>query len=159
MSLKRKQMQLRQKAYFEQKLQDRLSYLSGKGVVPPKTDKDPLVKKLKANIRAMNRRLKLIADNEKITEDMAKIKADRAAGLMKEQEPPKSEKPKKSPEEGKEKKPKAEKKPGAPKAPEGGKDQKPAEPSGEGKPAMKKKKSETSEAPAGEPAGQVKENK
>jgi len=148
MSLKRKQMQLRQKAYFEQKLQDRLSYLSGKGVVPPKTDKDPLVKKLKANIRAMNRRLKLIADNEKITEDMAKLKADRAAGLLKEKEAAKSEKPKKSPEEGKEKKPKAEKKPALPKAPEGGQSQKPAESAEENKAPVKKKKEAAPEKPS-----------
>ena len=157
MSLKRKQMQLRQKAYFEQKLQDRLSILSGKGIVPPKTDKDPLIKKLKANIRAMNRRLRLIAENEKITEDMAKLRAERAAGLLKEkeQEPAKAEKPKKASEEGKEKKPKAEKKPGAPKAAEGGKDQKPGEPSGEGKAPGKKKK----EAAAEKPDGPAKEDK
>jgi len=155
MSLRRKQMQMRQKAYFEQKLQDRLSILSGKGTVPPKTDRDPLVKKLKANIRAMNRRLKLIADNEKITEDMAKIRAERAAAPAKEQESGKVEKPKKAPEEGKEKKPRPEKKAGAPKAPEAGQGLKPAEPSGEGKPAMKKKK----EAAPEKPAGQAKEEK
>jgi hypothetical protein len=151
MSLRRKQMQLGQKAYFEQKLQDRLAVLSGKGIVPPRTDKDPLVKKWKANVRAMNRRLKLIAENEKITEDMAKLKADRAAGLLKEkeQEGVKAEKPKKTSEEGKDKKPKAEKKPGAPKAGEGGKGQKPAESSDEHKTPMKKKAAEKKEEPEG----------
>ena len=132
MELKRKQMQIRQKAYFEQRLQNRLSFLSGKGIELPKSDKDPLVKKLKANIRAIDRRLRLIADNEKRTEEMANIKAERAAAPAKEQEGGKVEKPKKIPEEGKEKKIKAEKKAAPPKAPEGGKSQKAAEAPKEG---------------------------
>ncbi len=76
MELKRKQMLMRQKAYFEHELQDRLSFLSGKGIKSPKADKDTLVRKLQANIRAVNNRLRLIADNEKRTEEMAKIKAE-----------------------------------------------------------------------------------
>lgn len=126
MGLKRKQMQMRQKAYFEQKLQNRLSFLSEKEIEAPKIDKDPLVRKLQANIRAVNNRLRLIADNEKRTEEMAKIKADRAAAPPKEQEGGKVEKPKKAPEEGKEKKIKGEKKAAPPKAQEGGKSQKAA---------------------------------
>jgi len=47
---------------------------------------------LQANIRAVNNRLRLIADNEKRTEEMAKIKADRAAAPPKEQEGGKSQK-------------------------------------------------------------------
>ena len=137
MGLKRKQMQLRQKAYFEQKLKDRLSFLSGKGIEAPKVDKDSLVRKLKASIRAVNNRLRLIADNEKRTEEMAKIKADRAAAPPKEQEGGKAEKPKKAPEEGKEKKIKAEKKAAPPKAQEGGKSQKAAEAPEEAKATMK----------------------
>jgi hypothetical protein len=79
MGLKWKQIQMRQKAYVEQKLQNRLSFLSGKKIEAPKIDKDSLVRKLRANIRAVNNRLRLIADHEKRTEEMAKIKADRAA--------------------------------------------------------------------------------
>jgi len=71
------------------------------------TEKDILFRKLKANIRAVNKRLRLIADNKKRTEEMAKIKAQRAATLQKEQEDTKGEKPKKAPEEGKGKKMKA----------------------------------------------------
>lgn len=137
MELKRKQMQLRQKAYFEQKLKDRLSFLSGKGIEAPKVDKDSLVRKLKASIRAVNNRLRLIADNEKRTEEMAKIKAERAAAPPKEQEGGKAEKPKKAPEEGKEKKIKAEKKAAPPKAQEGGKSQKAAEAPEEAKATIK----------------------
>jgi hypothetical protein len=128
MGLKRKQMQMRQKAYFEQELQNRLSFLSGKGIEAPKINKDPLVRKLQANIRAVNNRLRLIADSEKRTEEMAKIKAERAAAPPKEQEGGKVEKSKKAPQEGKEKKIKGEKKAAPPKAQEGGKSQKAAEP-------------------------------
>jgi hypothetical protein len=133
MGLRRKQMLMRQKAYFEQKLKDRLSFLSGKGLGSPKADKDTLVRKWKANIRAVNRRLTQIADNEKRTEDMAKIKAERATAPLKEQDGDKAEKPKKAPEEGKEKKIKAGKKVAPPKDPEGGKSQKTTESPGEGK--------------------------
>jgi hypothetical protein len=148
MGMKRKQMVLRQKEYFEQKLKDRLSFLSGKGVKSPKPEKDTIVKKLKANIKAINKRLKFIADNDKITEDMTKIKAERAAAPKKEPEGAKAEKSKKGSEEGKEKKPKAEKKPGPPKAQEGGKGQKPAEAPAEGKAPAKKKAEETAAEPA-----------
>ena len=148
MGMKRKQMVLRQKEYFEQKLKDRLSFLSGKGVKSPKTERDTIVKKLKANIKAINKRLKFIADNDKITEDMTKIKAERAAAPKKEPEGAKADKPKKGSEEGKEKKPKAEKKPGPPKGQEGGKGQKPAEAPAEGKAPAKKKAEETAAEPA-----------
>jgi hypothetical protein len=146
MGLRRKQMLVRQKAYFEQKLQDRMSFLSGKGIKSPKADKDTLVRKLKANIKAINKRSRLIADNEKITEDMVKLKADRAAAPKKEQEGGKGEKAKKAGEEGKGKKEKGEKKAAPPKAPQGGKSQKAAEFPEEGK-APSKKKEGTAEAP------------
>ena len=155
MELRRKQMLMRQKAYFEHELQDRLSFLSGKGIKSPKADKDTLVRKLQANIRAMNKRLKLVADNEKRTEEMAKIKAERAAAPQKEQEGGKGEKPKKAPEAGKGKKIKTEKKAAPPIAPEGGKSQKTTESLEEGMATVKKKGEETRE----EPAGQVKVDK
>jgi len=142
MGLKRKQMLMRQKAYFEQKLKNRLSFLSGKGIEAPKADKDTLARKMQASIRAVNNRLRLIADDEKRTEEMAKIKAERAAPPLKVQEGGKAEKPKKAPEEGKEKKIKAEKKATPLKAPEGGKSQKTTESPEEGK-AITKNKIET----------------
>ena len=119
MGLKRTRILLGQKAFFEQKLQARLAFLSGKGIKSPKADKDTLVRELQANIRAVNKRLRLIADNEKRTEEMAKIKAERAATPQKEKERGKGEKPKKGPEEGKVKKIKAETKAASPKPPEG----------------------------------------
>lgn len=100
--------------------------MAGKGIESAKVKKDPIVRKLKASIRAVNNRLKLIAESEKRTEELARIKAERAAG-PKEEEPVKAEKPKKTPEEAKAKKPKAEKKAGPPKEKGAEKTPKPAE--------------------------------
>ena len=155
MGLMRKQMLMRQKARFEHTLQDRLSFLSGKGIKSPKAEKDTIVRKMMADLKAVNKRLRVIAASEKRTEEMAKIKAERAAAPQKEQEGGKGEKPKKAPEAGKEKKIKMEKKAAPPKAPEGGKSQKTTESPEESKATMKKKEEETRE----EPAGQVKAEK
>jgi hypothetical protein len=94
-------MQMRQKANIEQELQNRLSFLSGKGIEAPKIKKDPIVRKLQADVRALNNRLRLVADSEKRTEEMAKIKAERAAAPKKEEEGGKVEKSKKASQEGK----------------------------------------------------------
>jgi len=133
MSLKRKQTLLRQKEYFETKLKDRRALLSGKGVEAAAANKDTIVRRLEADLRAVNRRLRVIAGHEKRTEELAKIKADRAAAPAKEEEAAKAEKPKKAPDQAKEKKPKAEKKPAGEKASEGGKTPKPAKPAEEAK--------------------------
>jgi DNA polymerase III delta prime subunit len=98
---------MRQKASFEQSLKGRQSYLSGKGIKSLEAEKDTIVKKLQADIRAVNKRLRAIADNDKRTEETARIKVERAA-LPKEQEISKSEKPKKAQEDGKGKKVKPE---------------------------------------------------
>jgi hypothetical protein len=123
MGLKRKQMQLRQKVYVEQELQNRLSFLSGKGIESSKIDKDPFVRKLKADIRAVNKRLRLISGDATRTEDTARLKAERATAPLKKQEGGKVDKPKKTSEEGKEKKMKGEKKAAPSSAQEGGKSQ------------------------------------
>jgi hypothetical protein len=115
MESKKKRMIIRQTARFEHDLQERMSFLSGKGIESPRADKDPIVRKLKADVKASNNRLRLIAENEKRTEEMAKIKAERAAAPRKEEEAGKGEKAKKGPEEGKAKKAKPAK------VPEGGK--------------------------------------
>jgi hypothetical protein len=133
MGLKRKHMIMRQMADVEQSLQIRLSGLAGKGIEAPKTSKDTLVRKLQADIRTLKNRLKIIADNEKRTEDRAKIKEERAAAPVKEQESAKAEKPKQAPEEGKGKKIKTEKKAAPQKTPEGGKSQKATDSPEEGK--------------------------
>ncbi len=131
MEPKRKQILLRQRAHFEQKLKDRLSFLSGKEIKPPQTERDTIVRKFGASIRAVDRRLKTIAGQERRTEELAKIKADRAAALeaslKKDQDRGKGEKPVKAPEESKAKKAKEEKKAAPPKAPKGAQSRKPKE--------------------------------
>jgi hypothetical protein len=104
---KQKQRQLGQKENFERKLKDRLSILSEKGVDSSKIDKDTLVKKLRADVRAMNARLNAIDRNEKKTEELAKIKAEKAAAPRKDKEEPKAKEPAVAPEKGKGKKKKA----------------------------------------------------
>jgi len=94
---------MEQKASFERKLEDRLSYLSNKGIESPKIGKDIIVKKLRADINAVNTRLKWIADNEKKTEELAKIKAEKTAAPREDQEDGKVKKSKEAPAAGKEK--------------------------------------------------------
>jgi len=149
MGLMRKPMLMRQKARFEHTLKDRLSFLSGKGIKSPKAEKDTIVRKLQADIKAVNKRLRVIAASEKRTEEMAKIKAERAAAPKQEQDGGKNEKAKKAAGEGKEKKIKAEKKAAPPKTPEGDKSQKTPESPEEGKVKTKKKTEGTGEEPAG----------
>jgi hypothetical protein len=86
MSLKHKNMQLRQKSYCEQQLKDRLALLAGRGIEGKKVDRDPIVRKLKASVKALNGRLRAIADSEKLVQDLAKSKADKAAAAFKDKE-------------------------------------------------------------------------
>jgi hypothetical protein len=151
MGSKQKQTRMNQKAYFERRLEDRLSSLSKKGIESPRIDKDPLVKKLRAKIRAVNDRLKAITANEKRTEGLAKIKAERAAA-PKDQARGKGKKAKEVPAEGKAKKKKPEKPEktevtqAPPKEQEGGKVEKTTGAPEEGKEKKKKKVKETAEA-------------
>jgi len=140
MGSKHKQSRMEQKAAFERRLEDRLSNLSKKGIESPKIEKDVLVKKLRADINAVNTRLKGIADNEKRTEELARIKAERAAALREDQEGGKDKKSKEAPPEGKEKAatPKKDQ--------EGGKVKKSKEVPAEGKEKKKKKEDNKPEA-------------
>jgi hypothetical protein len=104
MGSNQKETQSIQKACFEQKLEKRLTLLSGKGIESPDINKDVLVKKLRANIKGINARLKTIADTEKKTEELAKVKAEKAALPAKEKESSKTKKVEEAPKEGKEKK-------------------------------------------------------
>jgi hypothetical protein len=106
MGSKQKQTQVERKSYFERRLKDRLSFLSEKGFESPKIDKDTIVRNLRSNIEAVSARLKAIAGYEKKTEELAKIKAEKAAPPQKEPEVAKEEKAKEAPakEKGKKKK-------------------------------------------------------
>jgi hypothetical protein len=148
MGFMRKQMLIQQRASFERTLQERRSFLSEKGIEPPKADKDTLVRKLRADIKAVNKRLRVIASNEKRTEEMAMIKAERAASPQKQQEGGNGEKPKKASEEIKKKKAGGEKKAAPQKASEGGKSVTTTATSEKGKAIAKKTDEETGEKPA-----------
>lgn len=122
MSLKKKQNIAARKAGFEVLLEKRRAYLAGKGVEPKKAEKDTIVRRIKADIKAMRGRLKFFSDNEMIAEEAAKAKAGKAPGPKEEKGAGKAEKaekaakPKKGGAEGGEKKPKVEKKPAEPAA-------------------------------------------
>jgi hypothetical protein len=142
MGLKRKQTVTLQKATFEKDLKDRMARLSEKGIKGRQADRDPLVKKMKADIKASNKRLSRITEEEKRTEEMARIKAERAAAPKKEKESAKAEKPKAAAKEGKPKKVKAPEGAQGPTTPgsheEGKAPKKKAEPRAENKPAESK---------------------
>lgn len=158
MGSKQKQTHMGQRAFFERRLENRLSFLSKKGIESPEINKDTHVKKFRANIRAINDRLKAIAANEKKTAELAKIKAEKAAAPPKVEGSVKEKKAKEATEEGKVKKKKPEKTESPSKEQEGGKVEKAKEAPEEGKEKKKKKVKEEAGEPA-EPAAQAKEDK
>jgi len=129
MGSKNRETVLRQKDYFETKLNKRRSYLTEKGLDPEMIAKDGIVKKIKSKIRETNAKCNAISEIERKKEELAKIKAKRLAVLKKEKEK-KEEKPKEAAGKSKESKGKAPKE-----SPEKGKEKK----------IKKKKASETSE--------------
>lgn len=84
MASKSKTSRLEQKAYLEKQLDERLSFLSEKGIEPGKISKDTGVKKIRAQIRETVGRLKVISDMERKVEEMARIKAEKMAAPKKE---------------------------------------------------------------------------
>lgn len=108
MGSKQKQTQNERKARFERNLKDRLAVLSEKGIKSREIDKDTLVKKLRANIGAINTRLKAIDANEKKTEDLARMKMEKATAPRKDPVDIKEKKVKETPVVGKEKQKKKE---------------------------------------------------
>jgi hypothetical protein len=115
MGSKHRQAQDGRKASFERNLEDRLALLRSRGIESREADKDALVKKLRADIKAVNNRLRGIDANEKKTAELARMKAEKAAAPLKEPEAVKEvkevkeeKKVKKAAAAGKEKKKKAE---------------------------------------------------
>ena len=104
MGSKHRHAQNGRKASFERNLKDRLALLLSRGVESREINKDALVKKFRANIEAINNRLKAIDANEKKTAELARMKAEKAAAPPKEPEAVKEEKKvKEAPAAGKEK--------------------------------------------------------
>ena len=118
MGSKQKETVLGQKDYFETKLNERRSSLAEKELAPEIIAKDSNIKKIQSRIRETNVKLKAIAEIERKTEELAKIKAERLAAAQKEKKG-KDKKPKGAPEKGKESKRKTPKE-----SPEKGKEEK-----------------------------------
>jgi hypothetical protein len=113
MGSKLKKTQLGRKEQYERMLNNRLFLLSEKKIEPSKVKKDPLVKNLRANIKAADARLKAISKIEQRTAELAKMKAEKmekAASLRKAEEggKDKDKEQQKAPIEGKGKKKKKE---------------------------------------------------
>jgi len=83
MPSKSKKVRIDQRSYYENKLNQRLSVLVERGFESGKIAKDTVVRKLKAQIRETGARLNVIIDLEKKREEMAKIKAEKAAAPKK----------------------------------------------------------------------------
>ena len=135
MNLKAKIYVENQKKRIQEQLAARLARLKEKGLKDPVILRDATVRRLKALVRKMDSRLAAIAALEKITQERAQAKIDKAAAEKAAKEAPKAEPGKKGEGEKKEKKVKKEK------------GEKP--PKGEGKPEGKPEgKKEKKEAPA-----------
>jgi len=72
-----------QKEYWGSKLNQRLSFLTGRGFEPGKIAKDTIVRKFRAKMRETESRLKTIALKAKKVEEMARIKLKRRPLLSK----------------------------------------------------------------------------
>jgi hypothetical protein len=84
MPSKNKEARLGQKTYLESQLNQRLAGLAEKGLEPAGIAKDVEVKRLRAEIRKANARLRVIREKEKKLEEMARIRAEKAAAPKKE---------------------------------------------------------------------------
>ncbi len=101
MGSKQRETVLGQMAYSEGKLKERRSDLTEKGIAPQEAAKDGIVRKILAQIRQTNVKIKALDAIKKRTEELATMKAEKLAA------PPKTKKEKKVAEEpakGKEKK-------------------------------------------------------
>ena len=85
MPSKTKEARLEQKQYFEKKLAERLTLLGEKGLEPRQITRDAGVKKLRAQIRKTNDRLKVIEGLEQRSEEMLRSKEEKAAAPKKKE--------------------------------------------------------------------------
>ncbi len=112
MNLKAKPYVENQKQAAQDQLAKRKSALEAKGLGPADTERDPTVKKLKADIRKANQRMTAIAAQEKLQSDKQTAKTEKAAAKKEGKAAGKSKAPKAAAgkEEKKEKKAKGKKK-------------------------------------------------
>jgi len=93
MGSKQRETVLGQKAYFEEKLKERRSSLIEKGIAPEERAKDGILKKISAQVRKTNVKIRALDAIAKRTEELANRKAEKLAA------PPKPKKEKKVAEE------------------------------------------------------------
>lgn len=96
-----------QKEYWESRLTQRIDVLAEKGLDQSQIAKDKAVKKIRAELRKTEARLKTITELEQKTAEMAKMKAEKMAAPKKEKG---GKKEKETPEETKISKRQAKKK-------------------------------------------------
>jgi len=122
----------KEKKEWEAKLGARLAMLKEKGASPEKIRKDVTIRKIKAELKQMNSRLKSIAAQDKLIQDRAQAKEQRLAAKKVEREAALKGTPT-EPAEKKEKKGKKEKpaKEAKPEKKKEKKEKKPAEPAAE----------------------------
>jgi stringent starvation protein B len=86
MPSKSKAARLNQKDFLENKLEQMLTVLAENGLKPGEISRDARVKGTRAKIRETNARLKAISALEKKAEEMARIKAEKAAAPKEEKD-------------------------------------------------------------------------
>ena len=79
MASKGKEERSEQKAYWEEKLSQRLAELKEQGVESATVTRDTTVRQLRAKLRETNKRLETIVNREKKVQDMAIAKAEKLA--------------------------------------------------------------------------------
>jgi hypothetical protein len=84
MGSKTKQTRDGQKAYWETKLNQRISLLAEKGMESEKIAKDASVRKIRARMRQAQGRLKAIADLQNKADEISRIKAEKMSAPKKE---------------------------------------------------------------------------
>jgi len=98
MASKNKAARMTQKVYWEFQLNQRLSFLTERGVDAEKMAKDATLRKIRGEIRKANRRLRAIAATEKKNEELLTAKAEKLAAPKKEEGKKKKEELKEEPE-------------------------------------------------------------
>jgi hypothetical protein len=88
MSSKSKDVRIEQRRILEKKLDLRLQQLAQKRISKEKTQRDPLVKNLKAKIRETNIRIKAADKFVQLNEKLAEAKAQKLARPAKKEEAP-----------------------------------------------------------------------
>jgi hypothetical protein len=86
MSSKSKDVKIEQRRILEKKLDLRLQQLAQEGISKEKTQRDPLVKNLKAKIRETNIRIKAVDKLAKQNEELAQAKVEKLTAPKKKEE-------------------------------------------------------------------------